>query len=336
MKVLHRYVGLLLCGFVFCISLTGTLLLLKKEYLWISMPEARASIDDSGVANAIKYIERLYKGNVRFVRLNSHDLSIHKVFLPDHNYAFHGQDGLQVRVWQGNEAIEDWLLDLHHRFLLGNAVGLNIAGASGVLLLPLTTVGLMLWWPNRRFWKLRTSFKSTFANARKSHTNFGALLVLPIILVALTGVILVYPSESRWLLLNGFSNKPLVPVLVKKNVINDTWQSQIDFALTEFPGARLRWVQPANEDGGKRVIGISQQGAWDVTGKTTLKFINAQEVLIKDARNQSTMMRTVDLSYALHIGGIAFLYRLLLIAVGVGMCALTFFGFQSYRLRSKR
>ena len=334
MKILHRYLGLLLCGFIFCISLTGTLLLVKKEYLWLSIPQARVSIDHSYLASAMGNIERQYQGAARFVQLHSQNLSIHKVFLPDRNYAFHDQSGLQLKVWQGNDAIEDWLLDLHHRFLLGNTIGLNIAGASGLLLLPLSFVGLLLWWPYRRFWKPKISFQSN--RARSSHTNLGVILILPIFLVAITGVILVYPKEARWLLTNDFSNSTPSPVMIKKSVSGTTWQAQIDFALKEFPRAQIRWLQPTNEDSSDRVIGLSQQGAWDKTGKTTLKFTESQEVFIKDARHQGTAVRAVDLTYALHVGDIAFIYRLFLIVSGIALCALSFFGFRSFCLWSFR
>ena len=334
MKKLHRYIGLLLCGFIFCISLTGSLLLIKKEYLWLSIPAARASIDQSDLASAMENIYKQYQGVVRFVQLNSQDLSIHKVFLPERNYAFHDQNGEQLRIWQGNEAIEDWLLDLHHRFLLGNTIGLNMAGASGLLLLPLSVIGLLLWWPYRRFWKLKISFSNTLAMARNSHTNLGVFMVLPILLIAVTGVILVYPAESRWLLLNGFSNNAPVPIVIKKRISANSWQAQIDFALREFPGAQLRWLRPENEDNADRAIGLSQLGAWDPTGKTTLNFTDSQEVIIKDARHQRISARAVELSYPLHVGSIAFVYRLLLFIAGLALCALSFFGFRSFCLRS--
>jgi len=338
-KFLHRYIGLLVCGFLFAISVTGSLLLLKREYLWISMPEARASIDYSLLAGALKSIQEHYHGESIFVQLHSANLSIHKVFLPKRQYAYFSQNGTLLKTWQGNGTLEDWLLDFHHRFLLGNTIGLNMAGASGLLAIPLALIGLFLWWPYRRFWKLKLRFSAKHSYARNSHSNLGVVLVAPLLLIAFTGVILVYPTESRWLLQNGFSaNKPK-PVLVEKELTAISTESdssligyQIAYALNEFPDAKLRWMQTSTNANKERVIGLSQQGAWDTTGKTSIRF-HDKLVTIKNARKQSTKVRAVDLSYALHIGDFHFLYRLFLFFIGLSLCALTFFGLRSFYLR---
>ena len=336
MKFFHRYIGLLVCGFLFSISLTGTLLLLKREYLWISIPQARASIDYKQLANAIEVMEERYRDKSLFVQIHSADLGIHKVFLPERHYAYFSQKGQLLKTWQGNGTVEDWLLDFHHRFLLGNTIGLNMAGASGLLAVPLVFIGLFLWWPYRRFWKPKLRFSRKHSYSRSSHSNLGVVLVLPLLLVAITGVILVYPTESRWLLQNGFSSNKPKAVLLEKQIIVSNYDSQIgsqiDYALREFPGAKLKWVRAATKGETQRVIGLSQRGAWDTTGKTSIHFQD-KLVTIKDARQQSTKVRAVDLSYALHIGEINLFYRLFLILVGLGICGLTFFGFRSFYLR---
>ena len=333
MKFLHRYIGLVVCGFLFCISLSGTLLLLKHEYLWLSIPSARVAIDHNQLASAVDSMERQYSDRSLFVQIYSQDLSLHKAFLPDRHYAYHQQNGDIIKAWQENGTVEDWLLDFHHRFLLGNTVGLNLAGGAGLLVIPLIIIGVVMWWPYRRFWKAKLRFSSKHAYARSSHSNLGVVVALPLVLVAITGVILVYPNESRWLLTNGFSTNAPVPKLIEKTVNADSLQAQIDYVLTEFPGAKLRWIQAATDGQHERVIGLSQQGAWDNSGKTSIRFMD-QKVLIKNARQQSNKVRALDLSYVLHIGNIHFLYRLFLILAGVLTCGLTFFAGRSFFLRT--
>ncbi|MBL4672334.1 MAG: PepSY domain-containing protein, partial [Arenicella sp.] len=154
-KLFHRYIGLLLCLIMLSISITGVILVWKKEYLWLSVDGARQVADPNMLAKAIENIEASYDdGEVTFIQLYSEDLSIHKVFLSDRRYAWHNQRGDKVQVWSGNQRWEDFFLDLHHRFLLGNKIGLNIAGFGGLLALPLLVLGFILWWPRRRLLSL--------------------------------------------------------------------------------------------------------------------------------------------------------------------------------------
>ena len=144
------------------------------------------------------------------MRLYSLGLAIHKVYLTDRRYAWFDQQGDFIQQWQANERIEDWLLDLHHRFLLGNTVGLNIAGASGILVILLCLVGGIIWWPRRRSYRLGLWPKSARREAWLiSHGNLGASFALPFILLAFTGVLLVYPSESRSLLSVSYTHLTL-------------------------------------------------------------------------------------------------------------------------------
>lgn len=277
-------------------------------------------------------MEERYFDEQLFVQIHSIDLNIHKVFLANRHYAFHDSKGELIKAWQGNGGVEDWLLDFHHRFLLGNTIGLNIAGGSGLLTIVLVFTGLFLWWPYRRFWKPTIRFSVKHSHARNSHSNLGAFLAGPLLLIAVTGVILVYPTESRWLLQNGFSSSAPEPVIIEKSLSIADLDAQIDFALAEFPGSRLRSLQAATKGKAERVIGLSQHGAWDTTGKTSVRF-ESDKVIIKDARQQATKVRAVGLTYALHIGKINLAYRLALILIGICLCGLTFFGFRSFYLR---
>ena len=339
LKTLHCYIGLLVCGFLFCISLSGTLLLLKREYLWISYDDARTAIDYTKLPNTVRSIENSYTQKDLFVQLHTANLGLHKVFLPDRRYAYHNQSGQLLNSWTGNNTIEDWLLDFHHRFLLGNTIGLNMAGFSGLLSIFLALIGVFLWWPYRRFWKPKLRFSAKHSHARSSHTNLGAPLLLPLLLLTVTGVILVYPTESRWLLQNNFSSVAPKTILQEEPISIADVDAQIEFALDTFPGAKLRWLQSQVLDAEapliERTIGLSQQGAWDTSGKTSIQF-KAQGLVIKDARRQSNSVRAVGLSYVLHIGGIHLLYRLTLIFVGLAMCALSFFALRSFYLRRFR
>lgn len=76
-----------------------------------------------------------------------------------------------------------------------------VTGASAAILVALSVSGLVLWWPRTRSaWRSALSFPRGFARSkswwRQLHLALGSWLLLPILVVALTGTLLAFP----WLL----------------------------------------------------------------------------------------------------------------------------------------
>ena len=341
LKLTHRWVGLLLCLSIFIISLSGVLLLWKKEYLWLSFEQARQDqVEDSALqARSIENIIRHYQKNeVRSIQLNSEGLSLHKVFLTEKRYAWHDSSGNKLEVWKGNERIEDFLLDLHHRFLLGNTIGLNIAGFSGLLLLPLMLVGLWLWWPRRKVMRFGLLPKKLDRSAlMRRHSNLGATAILPIFALAISGVILVYPDQSRQVLLTPFVTKSdyeqQIDRLSGKQYAH--WQSVLERVNNLYPLSKVRWVSPPSEDYPNMIVGVQQHSAWNTTGQTAVYFDSKSGIMDGNANAllNSTLERVYNFSYPLHTGKLGLWYRLIMSLFGAILCAMTVFGFISYLKR---
>ena len=122
LRSLHRWLGLALSLLVIVISTTGILLVWSPEYVKLTVPEARSPIVDDleSLGQAVDNILTTHPAKtVRLIEFNPRDLGVHKVVLQDAHYAWHDQSGGLIQAWASNERLEDWLLDLHHRFLLG-------------------------------------------------------------------------------------------------------------------------------------------------------------------------------------------------------------------------
>jgi len=345
MSLVHRWVGGVLCSMMLLISVTGTLLVWKPEYLWLTIPSARATVDRdiNRIALAVEKIEASYQaGEVRFVQLYSEDLAIHKIFLTEQRYAWHNQSGEQLQVWKGNERWEDWLLDLHHRFLLDKRVGLNTVGFTGLLLMPLAIVGSIIWWPDRRFFKLNVKPKSSKHGAwMHSHSNLGVLSLVPILVLAFSGVVLVYPAESRWLLIGGFDKPQPTRMSSEASDVKLGWLTVLKHARDRFPGSTLRWLSPAEVDpsSGQEIVvkvGLQQVNEWNRTGSTSIRFTD-KKLQIRDGFQQSIAKRSIDFTYPIHTGKLGFFYRLLLTLFGLLITGLGILGLVSvtkrYRLK---
>lgn len=335
LKIIHRYLGLVLSLVMLVISVTGTMLLWKKEYLWLGIPDARQTLDTSLLANTIDKIESSYAADeVVFIQLHSEDLSIHKVFLNGRRYAWHNQYGAPLEQWSSNGRFEDWLLDLHHRFLLGNAVGLQIAGFGGLLLMPLLIIGLLIWWSRRRTLRLGLLPKTLERGAViRSHGNIGAVFLVPIFMLALTGVILVYPSESRLVLINGFGeNTPAIVQQLSYDSSNGlpTWKVAIKQVYQRFPGAQIRSVTPSSAKNSSRTIAFQQAQGWHRLGRSSMKFQVDGQLIVKDELQQLRAKRVVGFSYPLHTAKLGLLYKIAITLAGLAFALLCVFGLISY------
>jgi uncharacterized iron-regulated membrane protein len=338
-KIFHRYIGLLLCLVMLSISITGVILVWKKEYLWLSVDGARQTVDPGLLAKAIENIESSYSnGEVTFIQLYSEDLSIHKVFLTDRRYAWHDQRGEKIQVWSGNQRWEDFFLDLHHRFLLGNTIGLNIAGFGGLLALPLLALGLVLWWPRRRTLALGIRPKSLKRGALMvSHANIGAIFFLPILLLTITGVILVYPQESKVVLLESIGADG--PAIIDNTVFDarnglPSWSVAIEIARREFPESRIRSVQPSSVRSEKKSVNVQQKEGWHRLGRSSLTFYANGELKIQDELAQLKAKRILGFSYPLHTAKLGLAYRIFITLVGLGFTFLSLLGLITYLKRN--
>jgi uncharacterized iron-regulated membrane protein len=338
LKAIHRYLGLSLSLIMLVISITGTLLLWKKEFLWLDIDDARQVVDVSLLPNAIENIESQYAADeLSFIQLHSEDLAVHKVFLSGRRYAWHNQNGKQLQVWSSNDRFEDWLLDLHHRFLLGNNIGLQIAGFGGLLLMPLLILGLLIWWSRRRALRLGLLPKSMLrGDVMRSHGNIGAVFLIPIFLLSLTGVILVYPSESRTLLVNGFGDD--TPPVVQEMTYDASqgypdWKTLIIKVYKRFPGAKIRSITPDTSKNLSRTVAFQQTEGWHRLGRSSMKYRLEGQLIIKDELQQPLQKRVFGFSYPIHTAKLGLLYKLGLSIVGLAFTLLCFLGLVSFLKR---
>lgn len=351
-RKIHRWLGLTLCLILLSISCTGVILIWKKEYLWLNLPQAREVINNnhSSLSKAIDHIQSNYaEGQITRIDLYVEDLALHKVFLTNDSYAWHDQQGAKIQQWRSNERFEDWLLDLHHRFLLDD-VGLNIAGFSGLLLMALVILGIFIWWPikhqlkkgllpNKQQWR-----ELNCGALIRSHGNIGAIFSIPILIISITGVILIYPYESKNLLVDYF-----VPVNdYQDHEITDqldtlygpdegSWQRVIERSLDLHPNARLHWLLFSDSFNSYKIVGLQQANGWNTTGKTEI-YIEPKSGYMDfntNALKKSNAERLYNFSYPLHSGKLGFWHKLLMTFIGTSLFFISFIGVTSYfkRLR---
>jgi len=305
MKKIHRYLGLVLSLIVLIISVTGVMLVWKREYLWVTVPEARElRSEDVELSNVVAVIQKSYSA-----------------------------DELE------NERFEDWLLDLHHRLLLGNAAGLNMVGFTGLLLLPMMVIGLLIWWPWRKSFRLNlVPATGRAGDIKKGHFETGVSIIAPVMMIVITGIILVYPSESRWLFRDGFSEAlpPKTTVTESFNLPEKvSWKRAFDVAEVLFPEGKLHWVSFARPGSSRFSIGVQEAGSWNRMGSSSVSFDNSGAATVKRQDEQSIGEQGLSFAYPLHAGKLPTMYRLFISGTGLLLMWLCFLGLLS-SLKRKR
>lgn len=199
LRLLHRSVGLVLAVLVFAVGASGGLLLLRDPYYRWRYPAAREPITPAQQAARPDVLEAIHARwsveGIRLVKFPQPGLNLFHVWLRDGSEAFvEPRTGDLLDHWQPRERLPALLFDLHAH-LFGARTGTVINGIAGLIVVFMVSTGLVLWWPMRRR-------ASTLADALprrrsrgglvRSHAAVGAVSLVPVLLSAGTGVVLVF------------------------------------------------------------------------------------------------------------------------------------------------
>jgi uncharacterized iron-regulated membrane protein len=345
-RAVHGWAGALLTLYVLVIGLSGTLLLWKQAYLWLSIPEARVDFEPTpaALASIAADIEaRFGERNILQIQFPTEDLALTKVVLPEARYAYVAANGELIDDWVLNERWEEWLYDLHHRLLLGD-LGLSLTGTAGLVLLALVVLGLIAFWPLRRgFGRGLWPASRTRPSMLRAHRNIAILVAAPLLLSLLTGVVLAFPGWVDAQLepmrrTQQYSDAMLEGLDDISGAGTGNWLPAFERALAAFPGGRIRTTTVPDPFSSYRVIGIQQLADWHPLGSSRI-YIDAPEGYMDvriDATTLPPVERAINAAYPLHTGRLNWPYRLLLTASGLGLIFASSFGLLAFLGRFRR
>jgi uncharacterized iron-regulated membrane protein len=341
-RSVHAWGGFILALLILLISLTGSLLVWKKEYLWLTVPESRAptQITAELAATVADAAQAHFGLDVLLLQFGHENLALHKVYMPDSQYALLDNTGAIIDQWRLNDRPEEWLYDLHHRLLLGNT-GLNIAGISALVMLLLVFFGLIAWWPSRKLFNWRLWISGWPRNKLlNTHRNIGIVAALPTCVLLLTGAVLSFPFQAQKLLLTDYHYSQEYSDLytVGLDGLNGTENGErlVAFkrALASFPEGAIRSVEPPSRMSGYRLIGMQQNAnEWHQSGLSRVYIApdTGYMDMRLDAASLSMVEQLYNLSYPLHTAKADRLwYRVVVFIFGIAMCLLSFLGCVSF------
>ncbi|MBT5032448.1 MAG: PepSY domain-containing protein [Proteobacteria bacterium] len=348
LRSLHAWGGFVLALLILLVSITGSALVWKKEYLWLTEPVSRSvmEITPELATTVASAAEAQFGDEVLLLAFGYENLGLHKVFLPGSNYALLDNTGALVDQWYLNDRPEEWLYDLHHRLLLGNT-GLMIVGIAALAMVLLVFVGLIVWWPARSAfnWRLWVAGWGR-SNLLATHRNIGILTALPACVLLITGAMLSFPTQTEELLLEDYRRTEACSNLYTEELDelsgpeHGDWLSAFSRAQASFPGGTIRSVRPPAISS-YRLIGTQQAGDWNQSGLSLL-YIDADRGYM-DMRLNAGRLPAVEQLYnlgsPLHTAKVDRLwYRITVFIFGVGLCVLSFLGLVSFtkKLRGQK
>lgn len=120
--------------------------------------------------------------------------------------------GTVTAAFVPEETFSGFLLQLHTSLLVGeHSWGEQLVGVFGILLVCFCLTGVFLWWPGLRRW--RDGFKVRPGRGAVTlnydlHRVIGIVFVIPLLLIALTGIVLVFPQYTKAPIVKAFGITP--------------------------------------------------------------------------------------------------------------------------------
>lgn len=343
LKWLHLWVGLS-AGLLFAVlGLTGTLLAYQPELLAARPEFAGVEASPLAAATVLPQLQADTRG-VSSVDLPKPGLPVWQAYARDGLRLYlHPADGRVLLT----RSVEDdpvlWLRALHTHLLAGKN-GDAVLGVFGIATVFLLLSGLYLWWPQpgALLESLRWRTQPPLRRWLSWHRSLGALTFPLLLLLALTGVLMIYDGFARsslgWVFGDAGQVKPPAALPPQPDRRID-WDAVLAAAQAALPQAQLRRVGLPRADNAVVAIRARAPGEWHPVGRSTIWLdpYQAKVLRVMDATAQGNGLRLSYALYPLHMGGgLGETYRTAVAAAGVLPTLLLITGFLFWRRRRRR
>jgi uncharacterized iron-regulated membrane protein len=324
LRQFHAVLGIVLAAYVLVVAATGTALVFRKEALALAagpLPPPPADL----VARA----ERLGGPGITSIRFPDDALAAFTVNYRDGSTALFDPASLAPIDTHGLGALFDTLFDIHHHLAAGE-VGEKVSGGLGLAFAVLVVMGLVLWWPWRRGFRLGRALPRSRSRASHlgAHTTIAILAAPALLVSALSGAAMVFSAPATALLgaALGSGDGKVAP--------SGSAPTLADAARAQFPAATPRMLIPAATP----TLRLQGPSEFHPNGRTALSWDPASRrvTAATDAAAMGAGRRFFNFLYPLHIGVAGGLtLRLAWLLSGLAAIAAAVFGVSAY-LRRRR
>jgi uncharacterized iron-regulated membrane protein len=353
LRIIHRWVGLVLALIVAAVAVSGGLLLLREPYERAMYPPlaapllhvadaAAARARDAREAVVIASIEERFRrdGGVRTVKFPREGANAFHVYLADESEAFvDPQRGDLIARWTWRDSLPAFIFELHVH-LLGGEGGKTINGIAALFVLFLSLTGIILWWPRKSgAFRLRRSMPRNASPGEllRSHAASGAIAAIPIIVFAATGAAIVFYTPVNAALSATFDHRtPMKPDAVvapaSAGAAGDAvamrpWDERLALVRATFPEGDLVMYSPGRGKNAAQSFRLRLPGEWHPNGRSYVLLNPYDGTIVQsiDARQQGLGTRIAHAIYPVHaatVGGLPYLLFTIVAAVGLTWLAI--------------
>jgi uncharacterized iron-regulated membrane protein len=317
-ETLHLWTGLVLCIPMILIGLSGSVLLVQREILNLSVPRASATGPSQSIARVIEAARSAVPGvRANWVELPSspgrpaavqfavarRPLRTVEVYV----------DPVSLKVLGTSDVVRrgpimSVIVNLHEFLMMPSHFGLALVGWIAVAMTLMGISGLILWWPRQGRW-LRAFLVARGARGLRLHLDlhhavgiWGLLLFLTL---SVSGIYLAFPqtvsSAVRIVLPPHRSAAGPERIGIRPNWPNDPDQA-VALAMSAVPNARVTGIQLPGASGTPYVAQLEITGFGPAVPPITVTMDrqSADIISIDDPRGYSAAERFLNLLYALH------------------------------------
>ena len=233
-----------------------------------------------------------------------------------------------------------------HVHLFAGEVGEQINGVVGILVLGFVLSGLILWWPRRKKWLVRSLIPQRMSSRHfmQSHALIGVIFSASIVLIVFTGITMVYYTPIANALTSLLDSSPRIVPSAKVTPREQpliSWAAILNTTEQVLPKGKLISVSLPKEDNAVLSIRKQMPGEWHPYGRSFILLNPYTGAVLQtiDARQHELGMQLIEKAYPLHaskVGGMP--YTVLTLGTSAALIILGVFGVLSYvsRTRSQR
>lgn len=330
-RKIHAWAGLALCLLLVPLALSGAALVFKPQLIRGTVPGAaeRVDVTPASAAEAVAAAQAAFQAP-RSILFAGPEIGLHQVYLADGGGAYlRPADGAVIQEWGRNERIVDWLFDLHHHLLSGEA-GVTVAGVAGFVAALMILTGVVVWAPAWRSFRGRVAPRGAGRAAWLSaHRDLGLLSAPIALVIALTGSAVALNQLTPRIM--GFE-RPKPPATVGAGEVD--WPAALAVAQARFPQAQIRMAIRPAAPGKPASVRLRQPAEWHANGRTVVWIDPATSKIaaVEDALAQPGAARLYNAFWPVHaskVGGLA--WKALTFLAGLALAALSIYGAESYR-----
>ncbi len=336
LQTAHLWLALVLSLPIVVIGLTGSALLLQREFLAYSIPRAHTPGESKPIPIIIEAAKRVALAGTNPVRF---DLPRHPGYASIVRFSQASEnanerevfvDPVSLQILGAQDVIERGpilalLIETHAFLQMPTQIGLPFVGFNGVIMTFMGLSGLVLWWPRKGKWKegflIRRGARG-LAFHFELHKAAGIWGLVVFLLVCVSGIYMTFPEAIGGAIRDAFPAEEVTPTpqagFVPRNHPVGPDEA-LEVAASAIPNVRPTGIQFGGE-GEPFVVDLEPQG-WVPSSPLAIVLLDpktADVQYIEDPRAYPLRERILNLQPLFHFGiGLGWVWTALVFLSGL-------------------